>query len=179
MYTTTEDLRYPLGRYEPQPYSDQLKQVWLNDIRFLPQSLEASIINLDESQLMTPYREGGWTVKQLVHHVADSHINAYCRFKLGMTEENATIRTYQEKLWAELEDTRRQPVNISITLLFALHARLLSLLESMTTEDFSRTVYHPEHKKSLTLWHLLGMYAWHGKHHVAHVNGLRDREGWR
>ena len=180
MYTTTEDLlRYPIGKYEPQPYSDQLKQVWLNDIRFLPQSLEAAIINLDESQLMTPYREGGWTVKQLVHHVADSHINAYCRFKLGMTEENPAIRTYQEKLWAELGDTHRQPVNISITLLFALHARLLSLLESMTAEDFSRTVYHPEHKKNLTLWHLLGMYAWHGKHHVAHVNGLRDRKGWR
>ena len=179
MHPTTEDLRYPIGKYEPQPFSDQLKQVWLNDIRFLPQSLEASIINLDEAQIMTPYREGGWTVKQLVHHVADSHINAYCRFKLGMTEENPTIRTYQEKLWAELKDTQRQPVNISITLLFALHARLLSLLESMTNDDFNRTIYHPEHKKNFTLWHLLGMYAWHGKHHVAHVNRLRDRMGWR
>ena len=111
--------------------------------------------------------------------MADSHINAYCRFKLGMTEENPTIRTYQEKLWAELKDTQRQPVNISITLLFALHARLLSLLESMTNEDFNRTIYHPEHKKNFTLWHLLGMYAWHGQHHVAHVNRLRDRMGWR
>ena len=179
MHPTTEDLRYPIGKYEPQPFSDQLKQVWLNDIRFLPQSLEASIINLDEAQLLTPYREGGWTVKQLVHHVADSHINAYCRFKLGMTEENPTIRTYQEKLWAELKDTHRQPVNISITLLFALHARLLSLLESMTNDDFNRTIYHPEHKKNFSLWHLLGMYAWHGQHHVAHVNRLRDRMGWR
>ena len=179
MHTTTEDLRYPIGKYEPQPFSDQLKQVWLNDIRFLPQSLEASIINLDENQLLTPYRDGGWTVKQLVHHVADSHINAYCRFKLGMTEDNPTIRTYEEKLWAELKDTQRQPVNISITLLFALHARLLSMLEGMTNEEYSRTIYHPEQKKSLTLWHLLGMYAWHGKHHVAHVNGLRDRMSWR
>lgn len=179
MQTTIEDLRYPIGKYEPQPFSDQFKQVWLNDIRFLPQSLEAALTNLDEAQLLTPYREGGWTVKQLVHHVADSHINAYCRFKMGMTEENPTIRSYQEKLWAELKDTQLLPVNISITLLFALHARWHAMLNGMTNEEYKRTIFHPEQKKNLTLWHLLGMYAWHGKHHVAHINALRDRIGWR
>ncbi|HUR11794.1 MAG TPA: putative metal-dependent hydrolase [Flavitalea sp.] len=179
MPTITENLRYPIGKYESQPYSEELKQVWINDIRFLPQTIENAISNLDESQLLTQYREDGWTLKQVVHHVADSHINAYCRFKLGLTEDNPVIRTYEEKLWAELPDTHACPVNISTTLLFALHARWTALLTNMNQDDFLRTVYHPEHKKNLTLWHLTGMYAWHGKHHVAHIDGLRDRNGWR
>jgi len=178
MHTMSENLRYPIGKYEPQEYSDELKQVWLNDIRFLPQSLELSITNFDEAQMNATYREGGWTVKQVVHHVADSHINAYCRFKLGLTEENPTIRPYEEKLWAELKDTALVPVNISITLLFALHARWHLLLNEMTLEDYNRTVFHPEHKRNFTLWNLLGMYAWHGKHHVAHIQSLRERMGW-
>src|SRR5580765_6093091 len=116
MSTESIDLRYPIGKYTPQPFSSNLKEEWLNDIKFLPQLLENAIVNLDEAQLQTPYREGGWTVHQLVHHVADSHINAYCRFKLGMTEDNPTIKPYEEKLWAELDDVKDLPVNISITL---------------------------------------------------------------
>src|SRR5215213_7643886 len=119
----TTDLRYPIGDYTPQPFSASLKEDWLADINFLPNRLEAALHNLDEAQLQTPYREGGWTVHQLVHHIADSHINAYCRFKLGFTEHNPTIRTYEEKLWAETADVKTLPVNISITLLFALHQR--------------------------------------------------------
>src|SRR5687768_3245255 len=113
------DSRYPIGKYEPQAFSNELKEQWLADVKFLPQAIESAINNLDEHQLQTPYREGGWTVHQVVHHVADSHLNAYCRFKLGYTEGKATIRPYEEKLWAETADVKNLPVNISITLLFA------------------------------------------------------------
>jgi hypothetical protein len=172
------DLRYPIGQYEPQPYSDTLKEQWLADIRFLPNAIENAVNNLDEQQLQTAYREGGWTVHQLVHHVADSHINAYVRFKLGYTEDNPTIRTYEEKLWATTTDVRDLPINISITLLYALHQRWYEFLRHFNEEDWNKTVYHPQHKKEFTLWVLLGMYAWHSRHHVAHINGLRERMNW-
>lgn len=173
------DPRYPIGKYEPQVFSDKQKQEWLSDIRFLPQVLENTIQNLDESQLNTPYREGGWKVKQLVHHVADSHINAYCRFKLGLTEQNPTIRPYEEQLWAELNDVEAVPINISLTLLHALHARWYATIRDLKDEDWNRTVIHPAHNQTFTLWHLLGMYAWHGKHHVAHITTLSENRGWR
>ena len=172
------DPRYPIGKYNPQPYSENLKQEWLNDIRHLPQSLEISIQNLDEAQLNTPYREGGWKVKQLIHHVADSHINAYCRFKLGLTENNPSIRPYEEQLWAELKDVDIIPINISLTLLHALHSRWYATIKDLDETEWNRTVIHPERGKTLTLWHLLGMYSWHGKHHVAHVTSLRENKGW-
>lgn len=172
------DLRYPIGRYEPAPYADSRKDDWLADIRFLPQALEHAVANLDEAQLQTPYREGGWTVHQLVHHVADSHINAYCRFKLGYTEVAPVIRTYDEKLWATTGDVQILPINVSLTLLHALHSRWHTFLQGFTAADYERTVYHPEHKKELSLWFLLGMYAWHGRHHVAHITALRERKGW-
>src|ERR1700719_4195273 len=119
--TNTDLLCYPIGKYEPKPYSEHQKQEWLNDIKFLPQSLENAIVNLDEAELLTPYRDGGWTVQQVVHHVADSHMNAYCRFKLGLTEDNPTIKPYDEAAWAVLNDTDKIPINISLTLLYALH----------------------------------------------------------
>jgi hypothetical protein len=172
------DPRYPIGTYEPQPFSEAQKEEWLADIRFLPQSLEYAVQNLDEQQLQTPYREGGWTVHQLVHHVADSHINAYCRFKLGYTEDNAAIRPYVEKLWAQTADVQHLPINISITLLFALHLRWYEFLKHFTDADWQKTVFHPEHKKQFTLWHLLGMYAWHGRHHTAHITTLREQNNW-
>lgn len=178
MPAVTDDLRYPIGRYEPTPFSQRQKEEWLNDIKLLPQLLENSILNLDEAQLQTPYREGGWTVHQLVHHVADSHMNAYCRFKLGLTEDNPTIRPYEEKLWAELNDTVNLPVNISITLLYALHTRWYAVISDLAIKDWERTVFHPGSKKEMTLWYLLGNYAWHGKHHVAHITGLRERNDW-
>src|ERR1700742_3176688 len=122
MNTASADfnLSYPIGQYEPRPYSRQQKEAWLNDIKFLPQVMENAVLNLDEAQLQTPYRDGGWTVQQLVHHVADSHMNAYCRFRLGLTEDNAAIRPYEQALWADLNDVGSVPVNISITLLYAL-----------------------------------------------------------
>ncbi len=174
----TEDLRYPIGKYQPQPFSKEQKDKWLLDIHFLPEELERSLLNLDEAQLQTPYREGGWKVLQVVHHVADSHMNAYTRFKLGLTETNPTIRPYAESEWAKLADNETVPFNVSITLLHALHQRWLATIKDLTDEDWQRTVVHPEHGKQMTLWHLLGMYAWHGKHHTAHITSLREREGW-
>lgn len=173
------DPRYPIGNYQPVEYSGAQKEDWITDIRYLPQLLENAILNLDEPQLLTPYREGGWTVQQLVHHVADSHMNAYCRFRLALTEPNpVTIRPYDEKGWAELQDVKQLPVNISITLLHALHARWHALLQSLSAADWDKTVIHPEHGKIMSLWYLLGSYSWHGRHHVAHITSLRERMNW-
>ena len=173
-----EDFRYPIGEYQPQIYSVDLREERLADIKFLPQAIEQAILNLDEAQLQTPYREGGWTINQVVHHVADSHINAYCRFKLGYTEDKPTIRTYEEKAWATTADVEQLPINISITLLHALHQRWYQFLNSFSKDTFDRVIYHPEHKREFTLWHLLGMYAWHSRHHVAHITSLRQRKNW-
>ena len=173
------DQRYPIGKYQPQPYSAQQHQDWLNDIKFLPQMMENAVLNLDEAQQLMPYRDGGWTIKQVVHHVADSHANAMIRFKLGMTEKNPTIKPYDEGAWAELNDVHELPVNISFTFLHALHARWYSCIKNLTGEELQAlTVVHPEHNKQMTIWHLLGMYAWHGKHHTAHITSLRERNGW-
>ena len=179
MEQTIADVRYPIGHFEPQPYSEELKTEWLRDIKFLPNDVELAIQNFDEHQFDTPYREGGWTVKQLVHHIADSHMNAYIRFKLALTEESPTIKSYEEKLWANLADVAAVPVNISVTLLHALHRRWVAAIENLSGEQFmNRYVYHLEQKKQLSLWHLLGMYAWHGRHHVAHINNLKEQKGW-
>ncbi|MEP7255084.1 MAG: YfiT family bacillithiol transferase [Ferruginibacter sp.] len=174
----TTDLKYPIGKYIVQPFSEKLLAEWLTDIKNLPQHLENAILNLDEAQLNTPYREGGWTVKQLVHHVADSHMNAYIRFKLGLTEVNPVIKPYDEAAWAEMADTKNLPINISLTILHAVHARWYEILKNMSRDDMDKTVFHPEHKKEFTLWELLGMYAWHSRHHVAHVTSLRERMCW-
>ena len=173
-----ENLKYPIGKYIEQPFSQKQLGEWLLDIQSAPLQLEYAITNLDHDQLDTPYREGGWTVKQVVHHVADSHMNAYIRFKLGLSEDNPAIKPYLQDSWAEMEDTKNCPVNISITLLFALHSRWFEILKNITEEQFKRTVFHPEHKKELSLWYLLGMYAWHGRHHIAHINSLRSRMKW-
>src|SRR6187402_2573892 len=157
------NLSYPIGQYLQHPFSIDKKVEWMADIKFLPLQLENAVLNLDESQLHTPYREGGWTVQQVVHHVADSHMNAYIRFKLALTEDNPVIKPYDEAAWAELSDTRNLPVNISLTLLHALHARWMELLTHIEDTQWARTVFHPEHKRAMTLWYLLGSYAWHGK----------------
>src|SRR4051812_29318930 len=179
MAEPTTDVRYPIGRYEPQPFSDHLREKWLRDIQFLPNDLEYVIQSFDEHQLDTPYREGGWQVKQLVHHVADSHMNAYIRFKLALTEDNPTIKPYEEKQWANLEDVFTVPVNVSVTLLHALHRRWHAAIENITEDQLmNKYVYHPQHQKQLSLWYLLGMYAWHGRHHVAHITKLKEQKGW-
>lgn len=172
------DPRYPIGKYEPQPFSHQLKNKWLSDIKFLPDDLEIAVQNLDEQQLSTPYREGGWNVKQVVHHVADSHMNALIRFKLGLTEDNPTIKAYDEAAWAKLDDVESVPVNVSLTLLHAVHLRLVATIKDITDDQWQRTLVHPEYQQQMTLWYLLGNYAWHGKHHVAHITSLKERNNW-
>ena len=164
-----EYLQYPIGKYIEQPFSEKQLKEWLLDIQTLPMHVEHAIQNLDEAELDTPYRPGGWTLKQVVHHIADSHINAYIRFKLGLSEDNPTIKPYDENAWAQMIDTQNLPINISITLLFSLHMRLHEILKNMKVEEWNRTIFHPEHQKQMTLWYLLGMYAWHGRHHVAHL----------
>jgi len=178
MSAVSTDLRYPIGKFEPRPFSEKQKQAWLSDIEFLPQRVEDSVLNLDEAQLQTPYRDGGWTVQQLVHHIADSHMNAFCRFRIGLTEDKPTIRPYEEQLWAELNDMRTIPINVSMTLLHALHIRLYATISDLTLHQWERTVYHPGSKMEMTLWYLLGNYAWHGRHHVAHITSLRERNNW-
>jgi hypothetical protein len=170
--------QYPIGKYVEQPFSEKQLQEWLNDIRFLPENLEHAVLNLDEAQLETPYRDGGWTVKQLVHHVADSHMNAYIRFKLGLSEENPMIKPYNQDAWAQMPDTKNLPINLSFTILHAVHRRWYEILINITPEQWNRTVVHPEYNKQMTLWYLLGMYAWHSRHHTAHINSLRERMGW-
>ncbi len=171
------DARYPIGKYEAQVFSNEQKEKWLLDIKFLPEDLENALNNLDAHQLNTPYREEGWTINQVVHHIADSHMNAYLRFKLGLTENAPTIKPYNEKEWAKLADNNL-PVNVSVTLLHALHQRWYALIKDLSEDQFERTVVHPEHGRIMSLWFLLGLYAWHGKHHIAHITSLRESKGW-
>lgn len=172
------DLRYPIGKYQPRPYSDQQKKEWLSDLRFLPEDLERSVQHLDAAQLNTPYREGGWSVKQVVHHLADSHMNALTRFKLALTEDRPTIKPYDEAAWAKLDDVETVPINVSLTLLHAVHIRMVKTIENLDEAAWQRTVFHPEHQQEMTLWYLLGNYAWHGKHHLAHINSVKERNNW-
>ena len=172
-------VKYPVGKYAEQPFSESLKKQWLADIQFLPTDVERAITNLDEAQLNTPYRPGGWNSKQVVHHLADSHMHAYCRFKLGYTEDNPVIKPYDRNLWAGLSDVHELPINISITLLHALHARLHNFLLSISNDELQhKTVFHPENNLQMSLWYLLGNYAWHGRHHTAHITTLRQNNNW-
>lgn len=170
------DLRYPIGKYQPVPFSEEVKRERLIDIAQLPNMLEAALINLDVAQLDTPYRDGGWTLAQVAHHLVDSHTNFFVRAKLALTEDNPTIRPYNEDMWVRQADSSL-PVNNSTTLLHALHQRLYRLFSSVADAGWDRTYVHPDSGQH-TIWFLLGLYAWHGKHHVAHINGLRERMGW-
>ncbi len=141
--------------------------------------MRAAVKGLTPKQLDTPYRPGGWTVRQVLHHVPDSHLNAYVRFKLALTEDTPTIKPYYEARWANLADTRKTPVETSLALLDHLHARWVTLLRSLRSKDFAHRFFHPDHGKALTLDWALAMYAWHGPHHVAHITSLRKRMGWK
>jgi hypothetical protein len=174
----TFDPKYPIGKYEVKPYSEEVKQQWLNDLKHLPKDLEMAVQNLDKAQLETPYREGGWMVQQLVHHIADSHMNAFVRFKLGLTEEVPTLKTYDENKWVSMADTLDTPINYSMTLLHALHEKWANLLASLTAEQWQRKLFHPVRNAEVSLWDLFAIYAWHGKHHVAHITTLREEKGW-
>jgi DinB superfamily len=176
--TSMEELRYPIGRYRaPETIGAADRENWMREIEALPQNLERAVAGLSDAQLDTPYRPGGWTVRQVVHHYADSHLNSYLRFRWAVTEAMTTLKTYDESVWAELPDAKTAPIELSLRLLDPLHARWVLLLRSFGDAEFQRKMKHPEWGEVSVEW-LLGQYGWHSCHHVAQINRLREREGW-
>ena len=174
-----EALRYPIGKYQvPETISDTQLVGWINQLEALPGQFREETAGLSEDQLNTPYRSEGWTVRQLVHHVSDSHHNSYIRFKWALTEDNPMIKAYDEKAWADLFDTREAPIHLSLDHLSAVHAKLVLLLRGLSREALNRTFRHPETDEVTTLAENVGRYAWHGAHHLAHLKGLKNRMGW-
>jgi uncharacterized damage-inducible protein DinB len=172
------DPRYPIGKFEmPKEITPALRQSAMVEIAETPARIRAAVKGLTDAQLETPYRDGGWTVRQVVHHVPDSHINAYIRLRFALTETAPTIKPYDEGVWANLEDAKNAPVDVSLNLLDALHDRWVRLLRSLKPEDYARTLVHPEHGVRTVDW-LLFLYAWHGRHHTAHITELRKQKTW-
>lgn len=178
------DLQYPIGKFQWNRSGEGLltteaeRQQWIAEIEATPARLRAAVSGLSHGQLDTPYRPGGWTVRQVVHHLPDSHMNAYVRYRLALTEDEPTIKPYKEDLWAQLSDAATAPVEVSLTLFDSLHQRWVMLLRSLKPEDFARLLKHPELGR-VALEKYLAIYAWHGKHHVAHISSLRERSGWQ
>lgn len=173
------DLRYPIGKLQAKPeLTGAEREDLIHQIAEAPAELREAVRNLTEDQLDTPYRPDGWTVRQVVHHLPDSHMNAYIRFKLGVTEQQPTVKPYKENLWAELVDGKSSAIEPSLALLESLHQRWVAFLRSLSAADFARTVNHPE-SGVINLDRLLQIYAWHGQHHVAHITSLRERMGWK
>lgn len=178
MTAVIDDLRYPIGRFSPPPAPDAGARLRaIGDIAALPARMRAAVDGLSDAQLDTPYRPEGWTVRQVVHHVADSHLNAFIRLKLALTEEAPRITAYNEKAWAELADARL-PIAVSLDLIASLHARWVAIYGGMDDGQFSRTFVHPEYPEPQTLDRQAHLYSWHSRHHVAHITGLRQRQGW-
>jgi DinB superfamily len=178
MNVSTVDFRYPVGRYQaPELISEDQRNTWIAELSSLPENLKQAVAGLSEAQLDTPYRARGWSVRQVVHHLPDSHINCYVRFRLALTEPSPLIKPYEEAAWAELADARTAPTALSLSLLEALHQRWVALLKTLTEDEFARTFRHPEVGEVRLDW-VLGSYAWHSRHHLAHITGLRERSGW-
>jgi uncharacterized damage-inducible protein DinB len=173
------DPRYPVGKYVPDPAPDAASlSGWVDQLAAAPELLRAAVRGLDDVQLETPYREGGWTLRQVAHHVPDSHLNAYIRFKLALTEDVPTIKPYDEARWADLPDARSGPVEGSLVLLERLHERWVRLLRALAPADYARTFRHPDAESPVTLARALGLYAWHGRHHTAQITTLRSARNW-
>jgi len=176
--TDLESLRYPIGRFTPpQNTTPETRSAQIETLRSLPRALQSAINGLQLPQLDTPYREGGWTVRQLIHHIADSHANSFIRCKLALTEDWPVIKPYDEKAWAELADSRYLPVDVSMLFIGALHTRWVTLFESLDEADFQRGYHHPETGRQ-TLAQALALYAWHSLHHTAHITSLCTRMNW-
>ncbi|MBP0723900.1 bacillithiol transferase BstA [Bacillus sp. RG28] len=174
----SEQLKYPIGKFEkPINMTEEQKEIWISKISQFPNELKRVVIQLNDEQLNCPYREGGWTVRQVVHHLADSHLNAITRFKLALTENEPTIKPYDEVAWANLPDVNSD-LSSSFAILEGLHSRWTHLLRSLTNEDFNRTFFHPESNEHVQLEYALGLYAWHGEHHLNHITSLCERNGW-
>jgi len=173
----SEDLRYPIGEFDKNfEMTPSLRRELIDTIAACPAGVRKAVEGLDDAQLDTPYRPGGWTVRQTVHHIPDSHLNSYCRFKLALTEDNPTIRPYYEERWAELADSK-MPIAVSLDLLDNVHTRWVALLNSLTDEDGARKLRHPD-SGEWTVDFFIALYAWHGRHHTAHIASLRDRMTW-
>ncbi len=173
-----EDARYPIGRFDPpRPISFQRIQQAIDAIAALPAELRAAVAGFDDAKLDARYRDGGWTVRQVVHHLADSHVNAYVRMRLALTEKHPTVKPYEEAQWARLADAKTAPVEVSLALLDPLHTRWVMLMRSLGEADYRRSFFHPE-SGDLTVDVLTLLYEWHGRHHTAHITALRTRNGW-
>jgi uncharacterized damage-inducible protein DinB len=178
LMNTADEIRFPVGDFVIDPVvTDEKRRRWIAEMAQAPANLRAALAGLNDDQLDTRYRGGGWTLRQVVHHLADAHINGFVRFKLALTEDNPPIKTYEETLWAETIDGRESPVESSLKLLEALHERWIILLDSLRESDFSRSFSHPD-RGLMTIDKAIQLYAWHGVHHTAHITGLREREGW-
>ncbi len=175
--TELDNLRYPIGRFIASPsYQTDARAAHLETLRLLPQRLQDAVSGLNDPQLDTPYRDGGWTVRQVVHHIADSHANSYIRFKLALTEDSPTVKPYDEAAWAQLPDSHL-PIDVSLALTAALHSRWVSLLESLSDSEFQKSFVHPQMGRQ-DLATALALYDWHSRHHTAHITSLRARMGW-
>ncbi len=173
-----EQLKYPIGQFTaPEFINDKYLQLWMRDIELLPSQIRLAAAGMDDEQLDTPYRPDGWTVRQVVHHIADSHMNGYIRVKLALTEENPVIKPYEEQLWAELPDSKLD-IDVSLKIIDSVHTRWVTLLRGLNVKQFARTFYHPGNERDYTLEYHTGLYSWHGRHHVAHITHLKTRQGW-
>lgn len=177
--TDLEQLRYPIGKAQiPEVVETSHIQTWIAEIEALPTQMLEATQGLSEEQLDTPYRPGGWTLRQVIHHVPDSHINSYVRFKWTLTEDNPTIKAYNETAWARLPEAQDGPINLSLHLLKALHQRWVLMLKNLSADDLKRTFVHPESGDTIPLDELIGHYAWHGRHHLHHILSLKKRRNW-
>jgi hypothetical protein len=176
---TDHQLKYPIGEFNPpSDYTPSFIRECIAHFEAFPKALTNEVAHLQPDQLNTPYRPGGWTIRQVVHHCADSHMNSLIRFKLALTEENPTIKPYLEDKWAELPDTTTLPVDSSLKILEGVHVRWVCLLKSFTEKELNLTFYHPQLQKSITLAYAIAMYTWHSQHHLAHITSLKKRMGW-
>ncbi|MDG3583829.1 YfiT family bacillithiol transferase [Galbibacter pacificus] len=174
-----EKLKYPIGKFTiPDNITSKDIQKWIKTIEFFPDKLESLVEDFDDLQLDTPYRPGGWTVRQVIHHLADSHINSYVRFKWTLTEEKPTIKAYHEDRWALLDDGAHADIDLSLSLIESLHKRWAYMLKDLTAKQLNRTFIHPESKAEISLKQLIGIYDWHCRHHFAHIKELAKREDW-
>ncbi len=175
----TKDLRFPIGKFNPPEHIDSALIVeWISDIENCPKAMREAVEGLTDEQLDTTYRPGGWTLRQVVHHVPDSHINSYMRFHWTLTEDSPRIKAYDEKIWAELEYQKSMPIAVSLNLLDMVHQRWVFLLKSLSETDLEKYFVHPENGQNHTLKWTIALYAWHSKHHVAHITDLKKRMGW-
>lgn len=174
-----EKLRYPIGQFiAPEKYTKEYLREKITEITTFPDRLKKEVLLLSKAQLDTPYRQDGWTVRQVIHHCADSHINCFIRIKWALTENNPVIKYYHEDFWGEIHDNTSMPIEPTLTLLEGLHYRLAYLMKSLSEEDLKKSFIHPEHLKEFKIEEIIGTYAWHGNHHLAHITELKKRQGW-